>query len=97
VQGPEAMAAWMDADATTSFMAVDRVLMNDDGAFHFYCFAGAIGNNPKAPGNHNYYWYEAERADRLWLVPWDMDLSMNDAPNGPSHIAVNWLATPTAA
>lgn len=50
-QGPDAMAAFMDVDVTTSCMAVDRVIMNDDGAFHFYCIAHGAGNNPTTPGN----------------------------------------------
>jgi hypothetical protein len=38
----------MDFDVTTSYIAVDRVIMNDDGAFHFYCVAGGLGNNPQS-------------------------------------------------
>ncbi|HMJ15582.1 MAG TPA: CotH kinase family protein [Polyangiaceae bacterium] len=94
-QSPEAMEAWMDLDVTASYMAVDRVIMNDDGAFHFYCFAGAIGNNPKPPGNHNYYWYEAKHADRLWIIPWDLDLSMSEALN-PPHLESDWRTMPSA-
>src|SRR5688500_2684369 len=70
--------------------------MNDDGAFSFYCFDRAIGNNPTPPGNHNYYWYEAKDTDRLWIVPWDLDLSINDTTS-PPHIAVDWRATPSEA
>jgi spore coat protein H len=94
-QGANAMAAWMDLDVTTSYMAVDRVIMNDDGAFSFYCFANAIGNNPAPPGNHNYYWYEAKNADRLWLIPWDLDLSMIGTV-APPHVEVDWRTTPVA-
>ncbi|HKU37319.1 MAG TPA: CotH kinase family protein [Polyangiales bacterium] len=95
-QGPEAMAAWLDVDVTTSYMAVDRVILNDDGAFHFYCFERAIGNNPKAPGNHNYYWYEAAQTDRVWIIPWDLDMAMNDSGQ-PPHIEVDWRAPADAA
>ena len=94
-QGPDAMKAWMDLDVTSSYMAVDRVILNDDGAFHYYCFARAIGNNPMPPGNHNYYWYEAEKVDRLWIVPWDLDMAMNDE-TGQAHIPVDWRKKPSA-
>jgi spore coat protein CotH len=95
-EGPAAMAAWVDPDITASYMAVDRVIMNDDGAFSFYCFAQAIGNNPAPPGNHNYYWYEAKEVDRLWLIPWDLDLSIKDSVT-PPHVAVDWRVQPSEA
>jgi hypothetical protein len=95
-EGPDSMAAWMDGDVTTSYMAVDRVILNDDGAFHFYCYPGAIGNNPKAPGNHNYYWYEAANVDRLWIIPSHLEHSMTDTLQ-PPHLDVDWRVTPTAA
>lgn len=94
-QGPEAMGAWMDLDVTTSYMAVDRVIVNDDGAFHLYCGGNALSNNPNSPSNHNYYWYEAEAADRLWLIPWDLDHSMSDRSD-PPHITRSWRDVPTA-
>ncbi|MET0388777.1 MAG: CotH kinase family protein [Polyangiales bacterium] len=96
MQGHEAMAAWMDPVITASYMAVDRLILNDDGAFHFYCFERAIGNNPTAPGNHNYYWYEAAELDRMWIVPWDLDMSMSDALKQP-HLETDWRVTPAAA
>ena len=93
--GPDAMAGWLDLDLHTSYMAVDRVIANDDGAFHLWCIDGGFGNNPEPPGNHNYYWYEAENADRLWLVPWDLDHSMSER-TFPPHIAVDWRRVPSA-
>jgi hypothetical protein len=63
--------------------------------FHFYCIAGGLGNNPAAPGNHNYYWYEAQGADRLWIIPWDLDHSMRESTMLP-HIALDWRTKPTA-
>ncbi len=93
-KGPDAAAAFMDPEITSSYMAVDRVIMNDDGAFHFYCIEQGAGNNPTLPGNHNYYWYEAEHAERLWIIPWDLDHSMNDSGQLP-HIANDWRSTPS--
>jgi spore coat protein H len=86
-QGPEAMAALMDVDVTTSYIAVDRVILSDDGPFHLYCYP--MGNNPTAPANHNYYWYEAKAADRMWLIPWDLDYSMAEIEN-PAHMPFDW-------
>jgi spore coat protein H len=94
--GVDQMARWMDVDLTVSYMAVDRLILNDDGAFHFYCIAGGMGNNPTLPGNHNYYWYEAEHADRVWLIPWDLDQSLRDV-DYPPHIPDDWRRQPTAA
>ncbi len=93
--GPEAMAAWVDLDVTSSYMAVDRVIVNDDGAFNFYCIVQGIGNNPVTPGNHNYYWYEAASADRLWLIPWDLDHSMRESTM-PPHVPLDWRSEPNA-
>ena len=93
-EGAEPMARWMDVDTTVSYMAVDRLILNDDGAFHFYCVAGGIGNNPAPPGNHNYYWYEAEHTDHVWIIPWDLDQSLRDV-NYPPHLPSDWRARPS--
>jgi hypothetical protein len=67
---------FIDRDYMLRYTAVDRVIINDDGPFHFWC-------DPPMPGapdhvvNHNYYWYEALLVDRLWLVPWDLDISFD--------------------
>jgi spore coat protein CotH len=61
-----------DPEYLARYMAVDRVIVNDDGVFHFYCEPGQPGSN------HNYYWYEAEQ--RLWLIPWDMDFAFDGSP-----------------
>jgi hypothetical protein len=59
------------------YAAVDRVIANDDGVFHFYCDA----NSPNYPGSsHNFYWYQAEQTPRFWLVPWDLDLAFDLTP-----------------
>jgi hypothetical protein len=66
-------------------VAVDRVILHDDGPYHWYCgepteassswrsahdYAGVVC------GNHNYYWYEETDAERLWPIPWDLDNAM---------------------
>lgn len=61
-----ALATWLSVDNTVRFVAVDRTIRADDGPFHFY--------GPRYPfTNHNYYLYEEAMADRLWLIPWDLD------------------------
>jgi spore coat protein CotH len=69
----DAFARYIDRDYMLRYIAVDRVIENDDGIFHFFCGALAQGNNPGPFGNHNYYWYEARDSPRFWLVPWDLD------------------------
>jgi len=80
--GADASFRWLDTPYLFNYIAVDRVIANDDGAFHWYC-----------QWNHNYYWYEAERADRMWIIPWDLDSSFQ---NGAFvHINTPWnAATP---
>lgn len=89
---------WMDLDYTLSFIAVDRTLLHDDGMFHWYCntgTAGSTGNNPGACSNHNYFWYEEKGWDRLWLVPWDLDLSLGNDIGGITNISTAWDAPST--
>lgn len=74
---PSAATAWIDRDYTLRYIAVDRVIMNDDGVFHWYCYIPE-GNNRGPYGNHNYYWYEESKSDRLWLIPWDLDTSFDN-------------------
>ena len=69
---PERALDWIDRAYTVSYLAVDRLILNDDGALHWYCYLPQGGNNGLF-NNHNYYWYEAQHAGRLWLVPWDLD------------------------
>jgi hypothetical protein len=75
--GAAATARLVDRSYLTRFAAVDRVIINDDGSFHFYCDV----NNANAPGhNHNYYWYEASSGQRFWIVPWDLDFAFDQTP-----------------
>jgi spore coat protein CotH len=73
--GATGFASFIDRDYLLRYLAVDRVIVNDDGIFHFWCYAAAQGNNPGEFGNHNYYWYEAAAANRFWLIPWDLDMA----------------------
>ena len=61
-----AIASWMSVDNTSRFIAVDRTIRADDGPFHFYC-------SGERCANHNVYLYEEQDADRVWLIPWDLD------------------------
>jgi hypothetical protein len=73
--GAEQSFRWLDPQYTFKYIAADRVIINDDGAFHWYCSS-----------NHNYYWYEAERVDRFWLIPWDLDSSFQ---GGAAFVHIN--------
>jgi spore coat protein CotH len=69
---------YLDRDAITKYLAVDRAIAHIDGPLAFYCNAPAgQGNNPGEIGNHNYYWYEESAAARFWIVPWDLDFAFN--------------------
>lgn len=56
----------MNLDQIISYTVVDRMIRNDDGAFHWYC-------NSKGCDNHNYFWYEEPSIQKLHLIPWDLD------------------------
>jgi spore coat protein H len=86
---PSAATAWLDRDYMLRYIAVDRVIMNDDGVFHWYCGIPE-GNNFGAFNNHNYYWYEASAAGRFWLIPWDLDGTFGINPR--VFIDVEWSA-----
>ena len=77
-----AAEAFLDRAYMLRLLAVDRVIMNDDGFLHFWCNDNTTqGNNPGMFGNHNYYWYEETQRARLWLVPWDLDNSFDNSPS----------------
>ncbi len=41
---PEHASDWLDSDYMINYLAVDRLILNDDGAMHFYCIPE--GHNP---------------------------------------------------
>ena len=84
--GSAALEPFLDRAYMARYMAVDRVIMNDDGMFHFYCTPGSDGS-----GNHNYYWYQAITGQRLWPIPWDLDHSFDNSPW--IHIEPAWSTT----
>lgn len=88
---PEATAEWVDLDYTTRYLAVDRMMINDDGIMHFWCNQVSQGNNPGQFGNHNFYWYEAAAQNRFWLIPWDLDHSFDSEP--VVHVHPEWNST----
>jgi spore coat protein CotH len=73
-------ASWTDLPTLVSYLAVDRLVDHWDGIVGWYCPGGTTCNN------HNYYWYEETGRDRLWLVPWDVDLTLQS----PSPIRTNY-------
>ncbi|MGB0591605.1 MAG: CotH kinase family protein [Myxococcota bacterium] len=62
-----AIQLWMSVENTMRFMVTDRFIGADDGPCHFYC------DGDRTCSNHNVYLYTEENADRVWLIPWDLD------------------------
>jgi spore coat protein CotH len=91
-QSSAAAASYFDRDYMMRYLAVDRVIINDDGVLHFWCndITGQ-GANPGEFGNHNYYWYEETTAPRFWLIPWDLDHSFDNFP--AVHMDLEWTAS----
>jgi len=65
----DVLERWMDLEQTMRQVVVDRIALNDDGAYHWYC--DETGCAP-----HNFFWYEEVHSDRVYLLPWDMDHAM---------------------
>lgn len=68
------LARWKVDDGLARYMAIARLIDHWDDVTAFYC-----GGGPDC-GNHNFYWYESSREDRVWLVPWDLDNTLDDNP-----------------
>lgn len=69
----------MNLNQIMSYIVVDRLIRNDDGAFHWYC--GSEGC-----GNHNFYWYEEPSTQKLHLIPWDLDNAFENIGYGKSPV-----------
>jgi spore coat protein CotH len=76
----------MNLDEIIAYAVVDRMIRNDDGAFHWYC-------SQLECFNHNYYWYEEPSTNKVHLIPWDLDNSFQNIMEEDQHvtsIADNW-------
>jgi hypothetical protein len=91
-QSSVAAESFFDRDYMMRYLAVDRLIINDDGVLHFWCneITGQ-GANPGEFGNHNYYWYQETAAPRFWLIPWDLDHSFDNFP--AVHMDLEWTAS----
>jgi hypothetical protein len=58
---------YMDIKSIIAYIVVDRGIRHDDGPFHWYC------DNAGGCGNHNYYWFEDQKNQKMHLIPWDLD------------------------
>lgn len=84
------LGAWMDVPTLVSFLAVDRLIDNWDGIVGWYCSAQGQCSN------HNYFWYEEVSRDRVWLIPWDLDNTMQvPSPIRTSYGMPDWDASPS--
>jgi spore coat protein CotH len=69
----------MEIDEIIAYAVVDRMIRNDDGAFHWYC-------DESGCGNHNYYWYEDPISEKLYLIPWDLDNAFENIVHNVSPV-----------
>ncbi|KAB2896382.1 MAG: hypothetical protein F9K40_14570 [Kofleriaceae bacterium] len=85
------VSQWMDLPTLVSYLAVDRLIDHWDGIVAWYCPGGGA-----QCFNHNYYWYEQANADRVWLLPWDLDNTMMvPSPIRDGYGMPDWNASPT--
>jgi hypothetical protein len=75
---PRAALRWLDRQYMLNYIAVDRMILNDDGALRWYCYT-VRGFDLGRGSNHNFYWYESPVGTKMWLIPWDLDLSFAGA------------------
>ena len=73
------VAQSMDTSQIVAYTIVDRMIKNDDGAFHWYCFSEC------AP--HNFYWYENTNGE-FTLIPWDMDNAFENINNNTNPVTL---------
>ncbi len=75
----DVIAASMNINEIISYAVVDRMIRNDDGAFHWYCGGGTCSS-------HNYYWYEEPEKKQLHLIPWDLDNAFENIINNANPV-----------
>lgn len=81
------LGAWMDVDQLMTHVAIDRAIDHPDGILTFYCW-------DEGHWNHNFYWYAHENEDRVQLIPWDFDQSLQ-TPNPIRNVGVpEWTVLP---
>ena len=68
-QLPTVIKQYMNVEEMAAYAAVDRMIKNDDGPFHWYC--DDVESNECGP--HNFYWYENTTSGKYHLIPWDLD------------------------
>jgi hypothetical protein len=66
-------AGVLDMTKLAKYLAVDRVLSNDDGMSTFYCY----GQGVTECTNANFYWY-GNPDGQMELIPWDLDYALYD-------------------
>jgi hypothetical protein len=93
---------FINRDYVMKYVAIDRVIINDDGIFHWWCANDGAGNNPGGVGNHNYYWYQESSRKFFWLIPWDLDNAFNASgsvvvwPEWKTSAVCSCASTPTS-
>lgn len=68
----DVVESWIGAQYLARYMAVARLIDSWDDIVAWYC----INGQPCI--NHNYFWYESTAEDRVWLIAWDVDHSLEE-------------------
>ncbi len=74
---------YMNVPQTMAYIAVDRAIRHDDGPFHWYCDLNGTGCS-----NHNYYWFEDQKNQKMTLIPWDLDGSFEHIISPANNITL---------
>ncbi len=97
----EVIARWFDINHTMRHIVTEWGIGDDDGTYNWVCGHCELPNDRDTclpPDelelihctNHNYYFYEEVEADRLWLLPWDLDVAFRGGDWGFEPLVTAW-------
>ncbi len=69
----ETFAQWTNVHYMATYAAVDRAIMNNDGAFHWW----HKGRGVTRP--HNFFWYADPDTKKNYIIPWDLDMAFDNS------------------
>jgi hypothetical protein len=83
---PAVLERWFEIEYTMRQVVVEWAIGRDDGVYNWLCFSRI----DTACYNHNFYLYEEEENNRLWLIPWDLDLSFKGSNGFVGPVIDQW-------
>ncbi len=76
----EVVEQWMDVNHTMRHIVTEWGIGDDDGIYLWFCWEWDDPTTDDCT-NHNFYFYEEQEANRVWLLPWDLDYAFRGQGN----------------